>query len=86
MEREKEDPGWASALRAADELLALAAELETTPAALAIAFAFNNPTVATVLCGATRPEQVAANTAAPALLNRLDEAQLARLEAIGAES
>jgi aryl-alcohol dehydrogenase-like predicted oxidoreductase len=41
--------------------------------------------VATVLCGATRPEQVAENTAAPALLDRLDEEQLARLEAIGAE-
>jgi aryl-alcohol dehydrogenase-like predicted oxidoreductase len=83
MERERTDPRWAAAVQAADELLALAAELETTPAALAIAFALNNPTVATVLCGATRPEQVAQNTAAPALLDRLDEEQLARLEAIG---
>jgi aryl-alcohol dehydrogenase-like predicted oxidoreductase len=86
MERERNDPGWATAVRAADELLELASELETTPAALAIAFALDNPTVATVLCGATRPEQVAENTAAPALLERLDEEQLARLEAIGSES
>jgi len=85
MERERNDPGWAAAVRAADELLELAAELETTPAALAIAFALDNPTVATVLCGATGPEQVAENTAAPALLERLDEEHLARLEAIGAE-
>jgi aryl-alcohol dehydrogenase-like predicted oxidoreductase len=84
MERERSDPTWASAVRAADELLEFAAELDTTPAALAIAFALNNPSVATVLCGATRPEQVAENTAAPALLERLDEGQLARLEAIGA--
>jgi aryl-alcohol dehydrogenase-like predicted oxidoreductase len=84
MERERNDPGWAAAVRVADELLELAAELDTTPAALAIAFALDNPTVATVLCGATRPEQVAENTAAPALLDRLDEEQLARLEAIGA--
>jgi aryl-alcohol dehydrogenase-like predicted oxidoreductase len=85
MECERNDPGWAAAVSAADALLELAAELETTPAALAIAFALDNPTVATVLCGATRPEQVAENTAAPALLDRLDEEQLARLEAIGAE-
>jgi len=84
MEREKDDPGWASAVQAADALLALADELETTPAALAIAFALNNPMVATVLFGATRPEQVAENVAGPALLERLDEEQLARLEAIGA--
>jgi aryl-alcohol dehydrogenase-like predicted oxidoreductase len=84
MERERNDPSWAGAVRAADDLLELAAELETTPAALAIAFALNNPTVATVLCGATRPEQIADNAAAPALLERLDEQHLARLEAIGA--
>jgi aryl-alcohol dehydrogenase-like predicted oxidoreductase len=85
MERERNDPVWAGAVRAADELLVFAEELETTPAALAIAFALNNPNVATVLGGATRPEQVAENTAAPALLDRLDEGQLERLEAIGAE-
>jgi aryl-alcohol dehydrogenase-like predicted oxidoreductase len=86
MEREKDDPRWASALEAADELEELARELETTPAALAIAWALNNPTVATVLFGATRPEQIAENASAPALLERLDEEHLARLEAIGTES
>jgi aryl-alcohol dehydrogenase-like predicted oxidoreductase len=83
MEREKDDPRWATALQAADELQRLADELDTTPAALAIAWALNNPTVATVLGGATRPEQIAENAAAPALLERLDEEQLFRLESIG---
>jgi aryl-alcohol dehydrogenase-like predicted oxidoreductase len=83
MEREKDDPKWASALRAADELGDLAREVETTAATLAIAWALNNPSVATVLFGATRPEQIAENASAPALLERLDEEQLARLEAIG---
>lgn len=86
MDRERDDPQWAGALQAADDLQTLADELETTPAALAIAWALNNPTVATVLFGATRPEQVVENATAPALLERLDEEQLARLEAIGTVS
>lgn len=83
MAGEKDDPEWRSALQAANELQAFANELDTTPAVLAIAFALNNPTVATVLFGATRPEQVTENAQAPALLAQLDEEQLARLQAIG---
>ncbi len=83
MAQEKDDPRWAGALRAADALQDLAVELETTPATLAIAWALNNPTVATVLFGATTPQQIAENAQAPALLERLDEEHLARLEAIG---
>lgn len=84
MAGERDDPGWRPALEAADQLQALAAELETTPAALAIAFALGNPTVATVLFGCTRPEQVAQNAEAVAVLERLDEPTRARLKAIGA--
>jgi len=84
MTGERDDPRWAPARHAARQLRALAPELDTSPAALAIAFALANTTVATVLFGATRPEQVAENAEAVAVLDRLDEATLARLRAIGA--
>jgi aryl-alcohol dehydrogenase-like predicted oxidoreductase len=56
-----DDERLAPALRAAARLRALAAEWGTAPAALAIAFALGNPDVATVLFGATSPEQLAQN-------------------------
>ncbi len=83
MAREKDDPRWAGALQAADALQDLADELGTTPATLAIAWALDNPAVATVLFGATAPQQIAENAQAPAVLERLDEDHLARLQAIG---
>ena len=70
------------AVEAAEPLARLAAELETTPAALAIAFALANEDVASVLFGATRPEQVAENVGALAVLPRLDDDALARLRSI----
>ena len=73
------------ALRAVERLRAMATELGTTPAALAIGFALANPVVATVLCGATRPEQVAENVRALDVLGRLDERRLAELAEIGGE-
>jgi aryl-alcohol dehydrogenase-like predicted oxidoreductase len=73
------------ALEAAVPLAQLAAELGTTPAALALAFALANDDVASVLFGATRPEQVAENAEAVDVLARLDEAALARLRAIGGD-
>jgi L-glyceraldehyde 3-phosphate reductase len=75
---------WAGALAAAEELRALAAEHDATPAQLAIAFALSNPDVATVLFGATSPEQVRENAAAVELLGRLDGHRIARLRGIGA--
>jgi aryl-alcohol dehydrogenase-like predicted oxidoreductase len=42
----------------------LAGELGVPAAALAIAFALANPDVASVLFGASRPEQIAENVAA----------------------
>ena len=62
----------------------LAVHLGTRPAALAYAFALAHPSVASVLFGATRPEQVAENVAAVELLARLDEGALAELRAIAA--
>jgi aryl-alcohol dehydrogenase-like predicted oxidoreductase len=73
------------ALRAIERLRAMATELSTTPAALAIAFALANPVVATVLFGATRPEQVTENVRALDVLGQLDEPRLAALAEIGGE-
>jgi aryl-alcohol dehydrogenase-like predicted oxidoreductase len=73
------------ALRAVERLRAMAADLGTTPAALAIAFALANPVVATVLFGATRPDQVTENARALDVLGRLDAPRLAALAEIGGE-
>jgi aryl-alcohol dehydrogenase-like predicted oxidoreductase len=72
-----------AALAVVDELAALADELGTTPAILAYTFAFTNTRVATVLFGATRPEQIRENLRAIELAERLTEDQVARLRAIG---
>jgi aryl-alcohol dehydrogenase-like predicted oxidoreductase len=77
-----DDPALEPALRAADALRALAVKLETTPAALALAFAAANPRVATVLFGARTTEQVAENVGALELLDRLTPSDLAELRAI----
>jgi L-glyceraldehyde 3-phosphate reductase len=61
-------PQWEEALAVADELHARAAEEGTTAAALALAFALSNPGVATVLFGATTPEQVRENVRAAELV------------------
>jgi aryl-alcohol dehydrogenase-like predicted oxidoreductase len=78
------DPRVAPALAAAAELVTLAAELGTTAAALALAFPLTNPAVASVLFGATSPEQIRANRAAVALHDRLSDSDVARLRRIGA--
>jgi aryl-alcohol dehydrogenase-like predicted oxidoreductase len=52
------------AIMEAERLRTRAAEQGTTPAALAIAFALANPDVASVLFGATSPEQVRENVGA----------------------
>ena len=77
-----EHPLMSNAAVAARQLGALARELDTTPAALAVAFTLANPRVATVLFGATRPDQVRQNADALALAARLDDAQLGALRAI----
>ncbi len=80
---ELDDPKLAPALEATVALGALAERLGARPAALAVAFALANPHVASVLFGATSPEQVAENVAAVELFERLDDAALAELQAIG---
>jgi aryl-alcohol dehydrogenase-like predicted oxidoreductase len=71
------------AMAVARQLGDLARELDTTSAALAIVFALANPAVGSVLFGSTTDEQVRQNAAALALAERLDDEQLAALQAIG---
>jgi L-glyceraldehyde 3-phosphate reductase len=84
MAGELDAPQSEAALRAAEQLHALATELGTTPAVLAMAFALANPAVGTILFGATRPEQIRENVAAAEVAAALTDSQLARLRAIGA--
>ena len=64
---EIDDPRISAARECGKRLRALGEELGTNPAALAIAFALGNPAVASVLFGATAPEQIAENARALAL-------------------
>ncbi len=61
-------------------LPAIADELGTTPAQLAIAWCLTNPHVSTVLLGASRKEQLEQNLGALDLLPRLDAALKERIE------
>jgi len=77
------EPRYAAAAAAAAGLAGLAGRLQTTAAALALAFPLLNPSVTSVLFGATSPEQLRANCAAAALARRLGAEDLARLRQIG---
>jgi L-glyceraldehyde 3-phosphate reductase len=74
----------AHALAAARELVSLAGQCRTNPAALALAFALTGPAVSSVLFGATSPEQVRANCAAVRLLGSLGPGDIAALRGIAA--
>jgi aryl-alcohol dehydrogenase-like predicted oxidoreductase len=78
-----DDPRVTPAVAAAEDLAALAGRLDTTPAALALAFPFTNPAVGSVLFGATSADQVRANCAAVRLLDRLSQDEAAGLRRIG---
>ena len=78
-----DQPQWASAVAAGRELAALARHIGVAPASLAMAFALLDPSVTTVLFGATRPEQISANLGALALAERLTPDERDRLAAIG---
>ena len=78
-----DDQRSAAAVAAARELAGMAGRLGTTAAALALAFPLANPAVASVLFGATSPEQVRADCAAIGLLDRLSTAEVADLQRIG---
>jgi L-glyceraldehyde 3-phosphate reductase len=77
-------PQWAPAIAAGRELAALASQVGRDPANLAMAFALLNPSVAAVLFGATRPEQVTGNIAALSVAESLTPDERRRLTAIGA--
>jgi L-glyceraldehyde 3-phosphate reductase len=79
-----DSPQWASAVAAGRQLAAFAAEAGRDPANLAMAFALLNPSVAAVLFGATRPEQVTANLGALSVAQSLSPDERRRLTAIGA--
>jgi aryl-alcohol dehydrogenase-like predicted oxidoreductase len=78
-----DQPRYAAGAAAGRRLAALAAELGRDPAQLAIAFTLVNPTVTTVLFGATTPEQVASNVGALTVAAELTPDEIARLRAIG---
>jgi L-glyceraldehyde 3-phosphate reductase len=79
---EVQDESYGPARAAAAALGLLGARLGAAPATLAYAFALAHPSVASVLFGATRPEQVVENVAAVELLGRLSDAELAELRAV----
>jgi aryl-alcohol dehydrogenase-like predicted oxidoreductase len=74
---------YAAAAAAGRELAALAAEVGRDPAQLAMAFVLLNPSVTTLLFGATSPEQVAVNVGALQVAAELTAAVTDRLRAIG---
>jgi L-glyceraldehyde 3-phosphate reductase len=78
-----DEPRYAAGAAAGRELAALAGEIGTEPACLAMAFALLEPSVTVVLFGATRPEQIFANLGALELAARLTPAERDRLAAIG---
>jgi aryl-alcohol dehydrogenase-like predicted oxidoreductase len=78
-----QDRRYADALAAGAALGTLAERIGVTRAPLAIAFALLNTDVASVLFGATRPEQVRENVRAVELLSTLDEASIAELRRTG---
>jgi L-glyceraldehyde 3-phosphate reductase len=86
MDGSRDDPAWQRAFNAGDELRALAAERGESPAALAIVFALANPIVASVLFGATKPEQIDENLQAVDLLERMTGEDLTELSKLGARS
>jgi aryl-alcohol dehydrogenase-like predicted oxidoreductase len=80
-----DDPRVAHAVVVGRRLAALAESAGVTPARLAVAFALAPSSVASVLFGATRPEQVQENVAALELVDHLDEPTWRELRWIGAE-
>ena len=60
-------------LAKADTLTPIAAELNATPAQVAIAWCALNPDVSTVILGATKPAQLADNLGAVGVLGKLRE-------------
>jgi aryl-alcohol dehydrogenase-like predicted oxidoreductase len=83
---ELDDPRLRAGHDAAVALRELAARAGTTGATLALAFPLLNPLVASVLFGATSPEQVAANVEAVELVDRLGSELRGELLTIGVQA
>jgi len=79
LREELSDPTRNAAVR---QLLDLARELDCTPAQLAIAWCARNPHVSSVITGATSVQQVEENLQALALLPKLTDSVLQRIDAI----
>jgi aryl-alcohol dehydrogenase-like predicted oxidoreductase len=79
-----DSPRWRNALEIGRRLNDVAVDIRATPAELAVAFALDGPRVASVLLGATTPEQVAENVAALEVRARLTHDDLAALRALAA--
>ena len=75
--------GWPPPRPSARSSAKLAVTLDTSASALAIAFTLANPMVASVLFGATTPQQVLENAAALESRTLLDGTQIAELRRIG---
>ena len=76
-------PRVAPAVQVGRELAALARDTGRDPAQLAMAYALINPSVTTVLFGATRPEQVASGLGALEVAGQLTPDERDRLAAVG---
>jgi aryl-alcohol dehydrogenase-like predicted oxidoreductase len=81
---ERDNPRWQRAFEVGERLRALADEMDTTPSRLAIAVCLMNSNVASVLFGATTPEQIADNVRALELLARRRTEELAELRGLSA--
>ena len=77
-----EAPRRRRAVQVGQRLSEVAGELQATPAQLALVFALTGPRIASVLFGATSPEQVRENVAALELLGGLTDAELSELRAL----
>jgi aryl-alcohol dehydrogenase-like predicted oxidoreductase len=85
-EHPDEKEHYRAAIDAAGDLRSLAVRHKTTAASMAIAFALLNPRVASVLFGATSPEQMVENVSAAPLAADMDETTAAELRRIGEET
>lgn len=64
------------------QLAAIASELGCTTAQLALAWCLKNPDVSTVITGASKPEQVAQNMEALAVVDKLTDELMKRIETV----
>ena len=69
--------------RLARRVTALAEEWDVPPSHVAFAFAFRHPALASLLFGASTPEQLHENVDAWATFQRMDDDQLAEIGRLG---